>query len=752
MTTSSTPSNWFSRFKRAPQRTRRVKTPTVLQMEAVECGAAALAIVMGYYGRVVSLEELRTACGVSRNGSKANHLAQAARGYGFVVKGRKQAPEKLFTAKMPVIIFWNFNHFLVVEGFGRDKVYLNDPATGPRTVTYEEFDNAFTGVVLLIEPGPDFVKGGRRPSLLSALGQRVQGSWSAVAYLLIASLLLTILGLIIPAYTRIFIDQYLVAGFENWLKPLLIAMGLTVVVVAILTWLQQHYLLRLETKLSIASSSRFFWHVLRLPIDFFNQRRAADISNRVGLNDNIARLLSGEVATNLINIALIVFYGILMVRYDVLLTAVGVIFALINLFSMRYFARRRVDANQRLLTEQGQFMSVAFSGLQMMETLKATGRESDFFARWAGTQAKAINAEQELSVTNELSSAVPTILSSINLAIVITLGGLRIVNGQLTIGELIAFQALVAAFMMPVNQLVNLGTRLQQAQGEMNRLDDVFKYKTDVHAGQEFSADTETETKLTGRLELRNMTFGYNRLEPPLIENFNLTLRPGSRVALVGGSGSGKSTIAKLVAGVYDPWSGEILFDGRPREAISKTQLKNSLSMVDQEIYLYEGTLRENITMWDPTVADANVIQAARDAAIHDDLATRPGGYDSMVTEGGANFSGGQRQRIEIARALVNNPTLLIMDEATSALDPITEKIIDDSLRRRGCTTLIVAHRLSTIRDCDEIIVMQQGKVVQRGTHDRLVRVEGPYATLIKTSEAARTPTQQIFDLLQATP
>ncbi len=744
-------SNLWGRVKRdptQPKKSKRIKTPTVLQMEAVECGAAALAIILAYYGKVVPLEELRVACGVSRNGSKASNVARAARQYGLKVTGRKRAIEKVYETAMPVIVFWNFNHFLVVEGFNKDRVFLNDPATGPRTVTHEEFDDSYTGVVLMFEPTETFTKSNDQSSLINALRGRLRGSSTALVMLFTVSLILTLVGLVVPAFSRVFVDQYLVSGFESWLWPLIGVMCATVVVSVVLTWLQQLYLLRLETKLSITTSARFFWHTLRLPIDFFHQRRAADISNRVRLNDNIARLLSGQVATNVINAVLISFYALLMIRYDVVLTVIGVGFALLNIVALRYFSRRRTDANQRLLNEQGQFMSVAMSGLQMIETLKATGRESDYFARWAGTQAKVVNAEQDLSVTTEMLTAVPAILSSINIALIVTIGGLRIINGQLSIGELLAFQALIASFMMPVNQLVNLGTLLQQTQGEMARLDDVMKYEVDPHTA--VSADVDlASTKLIGALELKNISFGYSKLDKPLIENFSLTLKPGSRVALVGSSGSGKSTIAKLVAGVYEAWDGEMLFDGKPREEIGRLQLKNSMTMVNQDIYLFQGSIRENITMWDSTIPETSVIQAAKDAAIHDAIAAKQGGYAHIVSEGGGNFSGGQRQRLEIARALVTNPTILILDEATSALDPITEKIIDDNVRRRGCTTLIVAHRLSTIRDCDEIIVLEQGKIVQRGTHDKMVRVKGPYASLIRSQKTSGvTTTQDIFDLI----
>jgi NHLM bacteriocin system ABC transporter peptidase/ATP-binding protein len=738
----------FQRLKQAI-RPKRVKTPTLLQMEAVECGAAALGIVMGYYGRVVPLEELRIACGVSRNGSRANNILTAARRYGFIAEGFRRSPEKIRAEKLPTIVFWNFNHFLVVEGFKRNKVYLNDPATGPRVVPYQEFDESFTGVTLRIEPGPTFVKGGRRPSLIRGLQSRLVGSRTALAYILVASLCLTLLGLAVPSFTRIFVDRFLVQGFESWVLPLMLLIGTVALVLAGFTWLQQLHLLRLETKLSVTTSAQFFWHVLRLPIDFFNQRRAADISVRVGINDSIAQLLSGELATNALNIVLILFYLIVMIQYDVVLTGVGILMASLNIIALRLVSRRRVDANQRLLTEQGKLLSTAFNGLQMIETIKATGSESDFFARWAGYQAKALNVEQQLGRATELLAIVPPTLLAVNTAAILTVGGLRVIAGQLTVGELIAFQALVLAFLLPVTWIVNLGGRLQQTSADMARMDDVLRYPLDNDARQALLSD-EADTnpqKLTGYVELRDITFGYNRLDPPLIEGFNLTLKPGARVALVGGSGSGKSTIAKLVAGIYEPWSGEILFDGKVRSDIPRTQLKNSLAMVDQDIYLLEGTIRDNVTMWDNTIPQANVIQAAKDAAIHDSVAARLGGYYDTVAEGGTNFSGGQRQRLEIARALANNPSILIMDEATSALDPITEKVIDDSLRRRGCTCLIVAHRLSTIRDCEEIIVMEKGKVVQRGTHDKMIRQDGPYARLIKTDESQKSA-KSILDLI----
>jgi ATP-binding cassette subfamily C protein len=721
----------------SPVKSRRVRTPTILQLEAVECGAATLAMVLGYYGRIVPLATLRGDCGVSRDGSKASNVVKAARRYGMDARGYSKQVEDLFALDLPAILFWNFNHFVVLEGFGKDKAYINDPAMGHRTVTMEEFERAFTGVVLTMKPGPDFEPGGKVPSVVRAITERLSGTTGALAYCVLAGLLLVIPGLTIPAFSQIFIDQIIVAGHTHWLQPLILAMIVGMGLQAVLRFLQLRYLRRLKINLSVRLSSSYMWHLLRLPSKFYAQRFAGEVANRSQINNKLADVMSGQLAQTAIDVVMVGFYALLMLYYDPLLTMIGVSFALINVAVLRWVSAHRVEANMRVLQEQGKAQGTAMAGLQGMETLKAGGLENGFFGTWSGYYTKGVNAGQDLEISNQTLSTVPVLLNTLTTTAILVIGGFRIIGGDLTIGMLVAFQLLMSNFLSPIANLLGLGSIMQELRGDLNRVDDVLQYPVPKPDVSPVTVDENGEplVRLKGYVELRDVTFGYSPLDKPLIEHFNLRIDPGSRVALVGGSGSGKTTISKLISGEYEPWEGEVRLDDIPRQAVPEDVLVNSFATVDQDLNLFSGSVRDNLTLWDDTVPDADLIRACEDAAIDEAIRGLDGGYDGELLEGGGNLSGGQCQRLEIARSLVHNPSVLVLDEATSALDAETEAIVMERLRMRGCTAVIVAHRLSTVRDCDEIIVLQQGRVLERGTHESLWEADGEYAKLMRADQ-----------------
>lgn len=712
-----------------------LEVPTILQMEAVECGAACLAMVLGYYGRWISLEEARAETGVSRDGAKASNVVKAARGYGLEARGLRLDPHQISTVKLPCIVFWNMNHFVVVTGLNDDgSLEINDPAQGPRTVSAEEFDKSFTGVVLTFEPGPDFEKGGHPTSLASGLRSRLAGSHAGLLLVFLIALSLVVPGILVPAFLRVFIDDYLVGHRTEWLRPIVFGLCMTAVVHTVLDYLQQRYLLRLQIKLALTSSSKFIWHLLGLPMEFFTQRFAGDLARRVSANDRVASLLSGQLSTNLVNMISVVFYGAVMLAYDVSLALLGMTLELLSMVAMKIVWRRREDVNRLLLQIQGKLQATAMNGLLMMDTIKATGSEYDFFARWAGQEARYVGAHQDLGVVTLRLQSAPVLLSGVTNALVLGYGALVVMDGDLSIGGLIAFQSLLGSFSAPIRGFVQFGSQLQQATGDLARLDDVLNYpRPTPPAGRAQPVGvSEGRPKLSGRVEIRGLEFGYSRLGDPVIQDFDLKLEPGSRVAIVGLTGSGKSTILKLITGQYKAWKGEILLDGRPLDEIDPRLVANSVAAVDQEIFLFEGSVRENVTLWDRTISEETLTEAARDACIHEVVMRRPGGYSARVAEGGGNFSGGERQRLEIARGLSIDPSILVLDEATAALDAMTEAQVDDHIRRRGCTAIIVAHRLSTIRDCEEIIVLGDGRVAERGTHDQLKAAGGEYSRLIQ--------------------
>ena len=712
----------------------RRRVPVILQMEATECGAACLGMILAYFGRWVPLEELRVRCGVSRDGSKAANVLRAAREYGLIARGFRREPKMIFNLPFPMIVFWRFNHFIVVEGARGKYVYVVDPSEGPRRITAVEFDEGFTGICLAFARGPEFRRGGARPSVLRGLFSRLGNTRSPLLLVILATLTLVVPGLAIPTLSKVFIDDVLIPRSDSMVSGLLIGLGAAAVVNGLLVWLQQSCLARMETKLSLVMTSRFIWHVMTLPMTFFDQRHAGDIASRIASNDKVAAIISGELATNAVGMLTMAVYAGVMLSYDVQLTMLVLVAVLLNLAAVRFVAHAREDGSRRMLKEEGKVAGTSVAGLHMIETLKASGTEGDLFTRWAGMKANALDAQHELGRLTNLLTVVPPLLSSLTTVAILAAGGLRIVEGALTIGGLVAFQSLARSFTQPIDGLVRFGAHLQTVKGDIARLDDVLSYVPDKHSARPLTDLRVLPLPLPhGFIVMKRVTFGYNAKEPPLIEDFSLVVRPGQRIALVGGSGSGKSTVAKLIAGLLAPWSGTVMIDGRPVTEIAPAQLCGLVSYVDQDVVLFEGSVRENITLGNPAIDDRDVTLALRDAAIHDAIMSRPGKYEAPVEENGRNFSGGQRQRLDIARALVADPVVLVLDEATAALDPVTEVEIDDCLRRRGCTCIIVAHRLSTIRDADEIIVLAGGRIAQRGSHDQLIREEGVYSDLISS-------------------
>lgn len=711
------------------------RVPVVMQMEALECGAASLTMVLAYYGKWIPLEKVRQDCGVSRDGSNARNLLMAARSYGLKAQGYRFEPEDLKAGgEFPCIIHWNFNHFVVLCGFKGGCAVINDPARGTVKVPMETFDKAFTGVCLMFEPDEGFEPGGKPKSVMAFARERLRGAGGAVAFVVLTSLITALIGVINPAFTRIFYDRLLTGQNPEWFIPTIAAMSALAAVQLIVAAAEAICSLRINGKLAVIGSTTFLWQVLRMPMEFFSQRMAGDIQQRQGDNASIANSLVSTLAPLALQTVMMVFYLVVMIRYSWQLTLVGVASIVIDAAMSRVISAKRVNITRVQMRDQGKLSSTAVAGIEMIETIKASGTENGYFARWAGFQASVNTQKVRYERLNAYLGMIPTLVTTLTNTVVLAMGVWYAMEGSFTVGMITAFQAFLAAFTAPATALVYAGQTMQEMRTRMERVEDVMQYPVDVREEQDDDAGESGYAKLTGEVELRNVTFGYSRLAPPLIEDFSMHVRPGSTVAFVGESGCGKSTLSKLISGLYKPWSGEILFGGVPQSDIPRSVFTGSLAVVDQDIILFEDTIANNIKMWDSTIEDFEMIMAARDARLHEDIMQRDGGYQYRITEGGKDFSGGQRQRMEIARVLAQDPTIIIMDEATSALDARTEFEVVNAIRDRGITCIVIAHRLSTIRDCDEIIVLDHGKVAERGTHDELMALCGAYTRLV-TSE-----------------
>ena len=717
---------------RPPGKSKAAKVPVVMQMEALECGAACLAMVLAYYGKWMPLEQVRVDCGVSRDGSKAGNVMKAARSYGLEAKGYRMGLEAVKgISAFPCIIHWNLNHFVVLCGFRGNHACINDPARGSVKVTMDEFDKAFTGIVMVFAPTENFEPDGKRTSTLAFARKRLPGAGAAMVFVMLTSIIGYVFTLLNPAFSRFFMDRLLTGENSELLTPFIALVAAVSLLQVFVAAIRAVYSLKINGKMAVVGSGSFMWKVLKMPMEFFSQRMAGDLLTRHKANETIAEQLVNTLTPLALSAVMMVFYLVVMLRYSPLLTLVGLVSILINIVMSRVISEKRVNITRVQTRDAGKLMSATVSGIRMVETIKASGAENGYFQRWAGYQASVNEQNTKYTRLNQYLGFIPAFITTLANALVLVLGIWLCMRGEFTLGMVTAFQSFLASFLSPAMTLVTAGQTLQEMRTQMERVQDVMEYPEDPYFSDAPVSEDEDYDKLTGAVELRNVTFGYSKLDPPLIENFSLNLKPGGRVALVGASGCGKSTISKLISGLYQPWGGEILFDGKPISEIDRAVFTGSVAVVDQDIILFNDTIANNIKMWDDSIEDFEVILAARDAQIHDDIMARPGGYQGKITEGGRDLSGGQRQRLEIARVLAQDPHIVIMDEATSALDARTEYEVTNAVKERGVTCIIIAHRLSTIRDCDEIIVLDHGKVVERGTHEELFKKGGYYTELI---------------------
>lgn len=716
-----------------PVRGKVAKVPFIMQMEALECGAASLAMVLAYYGKWIPLEQVRLDCGVSRDGSNALAMMLAARNYGLNANGFRYEPDYLRdNGTFPCIVHWDFNHFVVVNGFKGNKVFLNDPAKGSIRVSMEEFDEKFTGLCVLFSPSETFVPGGKPKSTLSFAKKRLVGCGAAIAFVVIMNIITALIGVINPVFSRIFMDRLLTGRDPEWHVPFIATMAAFGFIQILSQLISAIYSRRIDGKMSVYGTTSYVWKVLHLPMDFFSQRYAGDILSRRSGNASISHSLIYTFAPLALNACMMVFYLAVMLKNSVILTAIGISSIVINLFVSRAISARRVNISRVQMRDAGKLGSCTTSGIEMIETIKASGAEEGYFQKWAGYQASVNTQKVRFARLNQYLGSVPSFVSALTNTIVLAMGVYLVMEQKFTLGMITAFQGFLGSFLAPASTFISTGQTLQELRTDMERIEDVMEYRDDDNGACHYYSGEGGYKKMRGTVEMRHVTFGYSRLSDPLIRDFSLKLTPGSRVAFVGESGCGKSTLAKLLSGLYSPWEGEILYDNRPMKEIDRNVFTGSVAVVDQDIILFEDTIASNIRMWDTSIKDFEVIAASMDAQIHEDIMARDNDYEYRMTEGGKDFSGGQRQRMEIARVLAQDPTIVILDEATSALDARTEFEVVNAIKDRGITCIIIAHRLSTIRDCDEIIVLRHGEVIDRGNHETLYAKDGYYKELVQ--------------------
>ncbi len=697
-------------------------------MEAVECGAAALCIVLAYYKCFVSLEELRITCGVSRDGVNAHQMLEAARYYGLEGDGYHATWENLAKVETPAILYWEFNHFVVLEKIRGEKVWINDPATGPKTVSLEELQKKFSGIVLFLKPSADFKKRGKDISLFSRCKERFAPAFGSLSYLFLLEIFALLLALTLPPLSKVFVDTFIQSSTPSWVAEFLWFIGVVMVVTGVVAWFKGRFANRLLVSLSIRFNTQFIKHLLSLPLSFFSQRFPGEVLNRISLNTRLATLFTQGIALTLLDVLLISLYAVIFFYYNQLIAFVGITAALFNLFLLYWINKTRVHAYARLQQEEAKTVGVSFDTLDNIETIKGVSSDSFFFARIAGHYTNSINALQSIGRKDVFLSTLSSLSVQLTNVILLAVGAWVVMQGEFTIGMLYAFQLLMNQFLAPFGRMVQFGADFQSLRVDIARVDDVLQHKIDPLV-QPKDEEGKPE-KLSGPLEFREVSFGYAPLEPPFISELTLTIQKGEKVGIVGPIGSGKSTLARLGSALYQPWEGRILLAGKELIHHLRESLKISLGSVDQEIKLFAATIYENIALWDHSVTEEMVEKAARQAELHEEIVRLPFGYQTKLLERGANLSQGQKQRLELARALLYQPSLLILDETLNSVDSDTEEKIFEHLKSLGSTILLISHRLSTVRLCDRIILMEQGKIVADGPHEELLKTSPLYQKL----------------------
>jgi NHLM bacteriocin system ABC transporter peptidase/ATP-binding protein len=714
--------------ERAPA-AKRTHVPTVLQMEVVECGAASLGMVLAHFGRWVPLEQLRERCAVGRDGVTALRVVTAARSYGLIAEGHRVEPSGLKDLPLPQILWWDMAHFVVLEGWDRDGWWVNDPGVGVRHVTSHEFESSFTGISLLARPGPDFKRGGHAPPPLAGLRRRIRGFGRLIALILFSGLMLSVPTIVAPLLVKATVDEVFVDGRLAFLLPATLGLLVALVAQFLLSRAQQMFVAELQVRSAIRMSTETMRHLLRLPMRFFTQRMPADVTNRASLNDDVAQMVSGPLVQSVISTILAVAYAAAAFLVDPLLGLVVVGAGIAQGATAWWgFMRVRRLMRQSLVQETEVAVAVATS-IGMIETLKATGAEDDALDRYGAAQDRLVDVRQSQDLALNPIGVLPTLITSLALIALLGLGSWQVIEGRQSLGALVALQVLLAGFSAAAQQIAAAVSQAPQVTAAMERIDDILDYDEVAHPPDEgIEGDP-----LMGLVDIDDVTFRYDPAGPPVIADLSVKIEPGHTLALVGPSGCGKTTIARLITGLLPPDSGTIAFDGIPRERVSAESLTQGLAVVSQEIAIFPGTIADNITLWDPRITAEDVRAAADDACLTEEILARPDGFDTLLGEGGRGLSGGQRQRLALARALARRPRILLLDEATSALDARTEQKVMAAIARRRCTLILVAHRLSTIRDADEILVLDQGHVIERGTHAQLMAAHGEYADLVRS-------------------